>query len=567
MPEIEPHSTAQRSFEERLLELERRVEISDSLQAIIEMINSDLPLEAFLDHAVELAARRLGAAGCVLHRFDLDNNQIINTANYGLEGIYKKGRKQVISALGPVGAESYLQATLQRKPTCTNYPPLPERVDEILSSPSIPDEIKPERVELRKKFAASFSVPLIIQDHVYGGMVFYYRDNQNFSQQQIDLGMAFARQVSVALENAYLHQQNVERQRELQILLDITSTANSSLELDEALEKTLELLTELVDASRCGIALVDPDSGKLKLRMLKPEQVHLGGDLDEMLAAGENAALNRTPLFIETDPDQGFLEPGALIPLFARDRLLGVLGIIGPLGGSFSPRQKDLFRSIAEQISMAIENATLYQQAEQSAIAAERNRLARDLHDAVSQTLFSASLIADVLPKLWRRSPETAEEKLEELRMLTRGALSEMRTLLFELRPASLTEMDLSELLRHLTNAFSARTRIGVELNTSTELDPPAEIKEVFYRVAQEALNNISKHARAATVSVELECSEAECQMRINDDGNGFDLGEVSAQSLGLQIMSERAEGIGAKLNIETEIGRGTHITLQWKEQ
>ncbi len=122
-----------------------------------------------------------------------------------------------------------------------------------------------------------------------------------------------------------------------------------------------------------------------------------------------------------------------------------------------------LFKSIADQLGVAIENAYLFEKAEDAAIAAERNRLARDLHDAVTQTLFSASMIADVLPKIWERKPEEGQRRLEELRQLTRGALSEMRTLLVELRPAALEDTDLGDLIGHQVNAFIARTRIPVE--------------------------------------------------------------------------------------------------------
>ena len=114
-------------------------------------------------------------------------------------------------------------------------------------------------------------------------------------------------------------------------------------------------------------------------------------------------------------------------------------------------------------MGIAIENAQLFEKAEAAAIAAERNRLARDLHDAVTQTLFSASMIADVLPIIWDKNPDQGMLRLEELRQLTRGALSEMRTLLVELRPAALVDTDLGDLIGHQVNAFIARTRIPVE--------------------------------------------------------------------------------------------------------
>jgi len=201
------------------------------------------------------------------------------------------------------------------------------------------------------------------------------------------------------------------------------------------------------------------------------------------------------------------------------------------------------------------------------AITAERNRLARDLHDAVSQTLFSASLIADVLPKLWDKNPDAGKQKLEELRLLTRGALSEMRTLLLELRPDAFRDVDLGDLYRHLGNAFSARTRIPVNISQDGEAGMPLNVKEVFYRVGQEALNNIGKHAGATKVDIRLYLKDGQTHMEIQDDGCGFDTSTLSAESLGLKIMAERVESIKGKLKIESTVGKGTAIQLSWQAE
>ncbi|HLE89728.1 MAG TPA: histidine kinase, partial [Anaerolineales bacterium] len=137
-------------------------------------------------------------------------------------------------------------------------------------------------------------------------------------------------------------------------------------------------------------------------------------------------------------------------------------------------------------------------------MTAERTRLARDLHDAVTQTLFSSSLIAEVLPDLWAMDIEEAKKSTEELRQLTRGALAEMRTLLLELRPASLTQTRLSDLLRQLCEAFIGRSRLPITLTIESERNLPPEVQIAFYRIAQESLNNVFKYARARQVNVSL---------------------------------------------------------------
>jgi len=224
-----------------------------------------------------------------------------------------------------------------------------------------------------------------------------------------------------------------------------------------------------------------------------------------------------------------------------------------------------LLSSIGKQIGVAMENAHLYEQAEQTAITAERGRLARELHDAVTQTLFSASLIADVTPVIWKRNPEEGLQHLEELLQLTRGALAEMRTLLLEMRPESLNRADLKTLMTQLTDAFIGRVRIPVDLQIHGTCDQNQEVKIVFYRVAQEALNNIAKHSGARHVSLHMDCQPGHLHLRIQDDGLGFDTGSIPPGHMGVAIMRERASSIGACLMILSQPDEGTTVTLDFK--
>ncbi len=361
-------------------------------------------------------------------------------------------------------------------------------------------------------------------------------------------------------------EQRVEaRTQELQVLLDISATANRSLNLRQALGDTLDRVVALVQASRVGIVLRDEQSADLSPYLLRPEQVIAPEDLAVMLAACRDVFERGETLYVAPDLERGLREPGALLPIRTREKRLGVLVIIGPAGGGFSESQLALFRSIAEQLGVIIENARLFEQVKQAAIAAERNRLARDLHDAVTQTLFSASMIADVLPKIWERNPDEGRRRLEELRQLTRGALSEMRTLLVELRPAALADTDLGDLVGHQVNAFVARTRLEVRYERRVAHNPPTEVKEAFYRILQEAFNNIAKHADASHVSVVLNCEPARVELTIQDDGIGFDPLSSEHEGLGLGIMSERARNAGAALEINSRVHDGTVIRVCWE--
>jgi signal transduction histidine kinase/ligand-binding sensor domain-containing protein len=219
----------------------------------------------------------------------------------------------------------------------------------------------------------------------------------------------------------------------------------------------------------------------------------------------------------------------------------------------------------------------LAQEREAAAVTAERNRLARELHDAVTQTLFSASLVAEALPAAWDKDPQEGYGLLQDLRGLSRGALAEMRTLLLELRPAALLETRLDDLLRQLAEATSGRVGIpiAVQIEGEAELRQaalPPDVHIALYRITQEALNNVTKHARAHQATVRL-CYNPERQseplhvsLSISDDGRGFDATKSQHDRLGFGIMQERVQAISGTLTIESQPGHGTQVTVLWQQ-
>ena len=208
----------------------------------------------------------------------------------------------------------------------------------------------------------------------------------------------------------------------------------------------------------------------------------------------------------------------------------------------------------------------LAKQERENIAAAERTRLARDLHDAVSQTLFSASIIAEVLPRIWAKNKEEGLRRLEEVRQLTRGALAEMRTLLFELRPNALADAELGYLLHQLAESITGRSRIPVDVLVEGQCDLPPEEKVALYRITQEALNNIAKHANASKANVVLSCHSGIIELNVTDNGRGFDVTGVQPESLGLGIMRDRARDIGAEIIVQSNIGAGSKIVVRLKD-
>lgn len=260
------------------------------------------------------------------------------------------------------------------------------------------------------------------------------------------------------------------------------------------------------------------------------------------------------------------------ISLVAKDRVIGILALQHRQPNyHYTPNQADLLLGFANQAALAIESARHYEQGQTMAALEERQRLANDLHDAVSQTLFSANLSAEVLPRLWERNPSEAQRCLAEIHLLTRTALAEMRTLLLELRPGALIEVELKDLLEQLVKAIGSRMRLPVTL-TGEKFGPlPPKVQIALYRIAQEALNNIVKHAGASQATVEIHSdtppNHPDCravELRILDNGRGFDPQSVSATSFGLDIMRERAEAVGAELTVISRFGQGTQVIVAW---
>ncbi|HWC29606.1 MAG TPA: sensor histidine kinase, partial [Dehalococcoidia bacterium] len=229
----------------------------------------------------------------------------------------------------------------------------------------------------------------------------------------------------------------------------------------------------------------------------------------------------------------------------------------------YTSRHAGLVEAVATQVAVAIDNARLYEQAQQLAAVEERQRLARELHDSVSQALYGIALGARTARTLLDRDPSKVAEPVDYVLSLAEAGLAEMRALIFELRPESLEIEGLVVALDKQVAATAARYGIDVTSEFGEEPDMSLAHKEIFYRIGQEALHNVVKHARASRASVRLARDNGSFVLEVGDNGVGFQVGQSFPGHMGLVSMSERAASIGARLEVESEPGKGTTIKLR----
>jgi signal transduction histidine kinase len=444
-------------------------------------------------------------------------------------------------------------------------------------------------------------------------------DEGPFLKEERDLLNAIAERLRWIIERVQIQQtleqrveertREIERRRKVaEGLRDILAVLNSDRSLNEILDYILVQASQLLGAEAVAIYRLQGKSELLSIEAAR------GLDRNYVASAiipiGQSvtgrAVLQRQPVTLS---DVAAMSSDALVLDRQRQALLEQLGseyqalLAVPLKNGeafgaitlyyhspreFSDEEIGLAVTFSDQVVLAIQNAQIRAQAQESAVAAERNRLARELHDSVTQILFSASLTAEVLPIVWARDRDEGQQALDEMRELTRGALAEMRTLLMELRPAALLKARIDDLLHQLAEGVIGRARVPVAVTIEGLRPLPPDVKVALYRIAQEALNNIAKHAEANHVTVSLNCLppvspsdvaggtqtgavEEEqlgtVELCVKDDGRGFDVDRVPPDHLGLGIMRERAEAIGAELRIGSQPGHGTQVIVTWRNE
>ena len=420
------------------------------------------------------------------------------------------------------------------------------------------------------------------------------KDGSSFNAEWRGIGFTYegqqyrlcvVRDVSQRIEEDVIRRMVQERTQEQSALLEISEAFASTLEVKPGF--ILQQFRGIIEYTHAGLFAVE-ESNLIVLTTHNPRELeqapplNMQFDVPETLTSlftrqrpiriadvwGDDAAAEflRSFLINEAAAMLKDAQSWMWVPLAVKGRVIAVIGLAHSERGYFKAHHADMAMTLANQAAITLVNAELFEDAQSLAILQERQRLARNLHDAVNQSLFSAGLIAEVLPGLWEEDQEDARRALEDLRNLTRGAIAEMRMLVAELRPLALTDSNLGELLHQLADAFTGRTNIHVTLTITGEDILISEVQVVVYRICQEGLNNIAKHAAASRVRIKLQYAAGKVDLHIQDNGRGFDSNLSVPGHYGLSMMNERAEAIGAKLEIMSRPGKGTAVILRWQE-
>ena len=546
----------------------------EALRQVIEEISSELELQPLLTSIVRRACDLLLAGDGTIGLYDPERD-VIRT-----EAAYRMPPEELGSEMAP-GVGLAGQVLLTREPV------IMERYGEV------PNALLPELAD-----NAVLGVPILWGTKLIGFFGIGAPPPRRFDRRDVEILSLFARHAAIAIENAQRYRREKERAERLGLLARVARILSTGLDLDDLLQDAADATHRLLGYANVAIPILDHrDPTVLVIRAL-------GGRYKEILegeyrlpisqglmgAAVREARMvlvndvERDPRYVPT-PGAPQIRAELAVPILLAGKVLGVLNVESP--NPFTGEDAASLQIIADHLAVAIQNARLFEQAQRLAVLEERQRLARDLHDSVTQMLFSATLIAQAVPQAYRRDPEEGERRLARLLELNRSALGEMRALLRELRPAdekiqlisgefplpTVFRVRRDGLLPVLEEILQETERDGLEVRRdwSGYSRQTPDLEETLFRVVQEALHNISKHAQARQVEVTLGPTAGGTRLVVADDGVGFDaretlLGPKSESGIGVVSMRERVRTLGGNFRLESAPGLGTRIEVMLRE-
>jgi signal transduction histidine kinase len=531
---------------------------SDRLRALVETgiaINSELSLDGVLERIVEAAARVTGAQYAALG--------VIDPAGSGLERFVTYGMTpQVQTEIGdPPHGRGILGVLI--------HDARPLRLHDLSQDPrsvGFPPGHPPMHTFL--------GAPIMLRGVAYGNLYLTEKDGGDFSDEDEELVTLLAAQAAVAVENARLYESATAWSQQLESLNEVGAALVGELELDPLLDLVARRLRELIGARLVAIAL--PAGAGLRIAAAD------GDGADDITAVGVLANDSKTARVLERgrservdslleDPEVNQdvarrlgASTGMYVPLRARERTIGVLIAHDKVGRDqrFSSSDLRLAEQFAVRASIAVDLSRRVARDSLRRVVAgqevERRRLARELHDETGQALTS------ILLGLKALEDANAGADVDDLRELVVATLQDVRRLAVQLRPKALDDFGLVPALERLAQTFSESSGIAVDLEAPIGAERlPREVETTVYRIVQEALTNVVKHAGAHNVSILLVRRDSAVTAVVEDDGRGFEPNDIATDRLGLQGMRERAELHDGRLTIESAEGRGATLRVE----
>jgi signal transduction histidine kinase len=542
----------------------RRVEDSEHrLRALLDAViavTSELSLDAVLQRLVETAAELTDARYAALG--------VIDRTGQGLERFIVTGiDPETQAAIGDFPRGRGILGVLIRDAK-------PLRLEDLSSHPSsvgFPPHHPPMTTFL--------GVPILLRGVAYGNLYLTEKaSGAEFTSEDEELTMLLAGQAAVAVENARLYEAATRWSKQLESLNEVSTALASETDLNRVLELVAGRLRELVGARLVLIALASSDeevrveiaAGDESESVTGIKMSRQRSKVGRVLERGRSERVDSMIEDLEVDQDTARrmqARTGLYVPLIARGRAIGVIALHDKIGGDprFTDEDLRLTETFAPRVATAVDlSERVARDALRRAVAAqelERRRLARELHDETGQALTSILLGLKSVEEA--RQDDDVHQAVEQLRELVVATLQDVRRLAVELRPKALDDFGLVPALERLVESFREQTGMQVELEARVGPDRlPGDVETTLYRITQEALTNIVKHAQARRVSIVLTRRDGLVTAVVEDDGRGF-AETADGERLGLLGMRERVELVGGRLTVESSEGRGTTIAAE----
>jgi len=424
---------------------------------------------------------------------------------------------------------------------------------------------------------SELTVPIIVKGAIIGVLDIQSDRLNDFDQTDLDFMQSLANQTGIAIENARLYKMARHRAEQFRVITEVSQRITSILDINELLDQLVKLVQRTFNYYHIEIGLIEGDeifyyvgAGELWEQpgfQVKPDRLRVGQDG----ISGWVAASGKPLIVPDVSKDSRYVhiegcqtQSELTVPIKINDQIIGVLDVESDRLNDFDETDLEVMLLLANQAGVAIENARLYKNAKKVAALEERQRLARELHDSVTQSLYGINLYSQAAAgHLATKNYDQVDKYLGEINETSQEALAEMRLLIYQLRPPVLDKEGLLTALQTRLSAVEGRAGLKTSLKTDLTVRLPFTMEEGLYHIAQEALNNTLKHSRAKSVNLTLRQNGPVITLEIVDDGTGFDVANAYQEGkMGLTDMAEHATELGGKLTVTSEPGQGTRIKV-----